>query len=133
MAPTISENQVVLYNRLSYYFSDVSRGDVIIIERDDGVYIKRVVGLPNETLSFFEQQLIVDGFSYQQNFITDSPSFWTHDVDETVIPEDHYYVVGDNRRQSRDSRNSFGYVHSNNIIGRVELVIFPFNELKTIY
>ncbi|MCZ0703949.1 signal peptidase I [Natronobacillus azotifigens] len=125
MFPTIKNNQKIITNTLIYSFNEPSRGEVIVIDRDEKVYIKRIIGLPGETISIINQQLYIDGIPYQQTFITDAQSFRTHDVNPIKIPDGYYYVIGDNRRNSRDSRNSLGFVSKKNIIGRAEFIIQP--------
>ena len=133
MAPTINDQQTIIYNRLSYLFDSPHRGDVVVIKRDDETYIKRIIGLPTETLSYENQQLYIDEIPYRQTFITNERSYWTHNIKPTYIPDHYYYVMGDNRQNSRDSRNSLGLISKDNIIGRAEIIVYPFDEWQVIY
>lgn len=133
MSPTIKNEQVIIYNRLSYLFDRPHRGDVVVIDLDGETFIKRIIGLPDETLSYIDQQLYIDEIPYRQTFISDQRSYWTHNINSTYIPEGYFYVMGDNRRNSRDSRNSLGLIAKEDIIGRAELIIYPFNEWQVIY
>lgn len=133
MTPTVNHNETIIYNRLSYLFDSPKRGDVVVIMRDDQTYIKRIIGLPNETLSYKDQQLYIDDIAYRQTFITNKSSFWTHDISPIYIPDNHYYVMGDNRPNSRDSRNSLGFILRDEVIGRAEIVIYPFDHWQVIY
>ncbi|SEN65638.1 signal peptidase I [Amphibacillus marinus] len=133
MAPTILDNQWIITNRASYLFNQPKRGDIVVIELADKTYIKRVIGLPNETLNITDQQLIINDIPYSQTFLTDDRSFWTHDVPNTLIPDGHYYVIGDHRRLSRDSRNSLGFINQADIIGRAEFIVYPFSDWQVIY
>ncbi|PXW92652.1 signal peptidase I [Streptohalobacillus salinus] len=133
MMPTVNDEQTILYNRLSYLFSEPTRGDVVVIEKENRTYIKRIIGLPQETIEVIDQQLYINQVPYQQAFITDAQSFWTHDIVETMIPKSYYYVMGDNRRNSRDTRNSLGFIHRDEIIGRAELIIYPISSWQVIY
>ncbi|MBM7540407.1 signal peptidase I [Amphibacillus cookii] len=133
MSPTIEDKQWIITNRLSYTFNQPSRGDVIVIELENKTLIKRVIGLPNETIEIIDQQLYIDGIPYAQTFITDADSFRTHDVPATEIPDHTYYVIGDNRRMSRDSRNDLGFIDEADIVGRAEFIIYPFSDWQVIY
>ncbi|WP_067839872.1 signal peptidase I [Amphibacillus sediminis] len=133
MAPTIRDDQWIITNRLIYKFDQPQRGDVVVIELEEKTYIKRIIGLPNESIEIIDQQLYIDGIPYTQSFITDASSFKTHDVPLTKIPDHHYYVIGDNRRVSRDSRNSLGFINEANIIGRAEFIIYPISDWQAIY
>ncbi|SDB87012.1 signal peptidase I [Pelagirhabdus alkalitolerans] len=136
MAPTIEDDQWILMNQLSFSKDKPNRGDVVVIDLSDQIYIKRVIALPNETIRIQDQQLFIDGLPYQQNFMTDDQRFWTHDIEQTHVPSEHYYVLGDNRKLSRDSRDSYtslGFIHESDILGKAQMVIYPFNEWKFIY
>jgi len=133
MAPTIKNNQWIIINHLAYTLHEPERGDVVTIEHDGELYIKRIIGLPNETIEIADQQLYIDGTPYEQVFITNMISFWTNDIPQTEIPDDSYYVLGDNRRVSRDSRHTLGFIDESNITGRAEFIIYPFSDLEIIY
>ncbi|MBU5595282.1 signal peptidase I [Amphibacillus sp. MSJ-3] len=133
MAPTIQNGQWIITNHLSYSLNEPERGDIVTIDYNGEIYIKRIIGLPNETIEITDQQLYIDGIPYTQVFITDRSSFWTHDIPETKIPDQSYYVLGDNRRISKDSRNTLGFIEKSNIIGRAEFVIYPFSDWHVIH
>ena len=132
MAPTIQNEQWVLTNRLAYVFNEPKRGEIVTINHDGEFYIKRIIGLPNEEIAINDQQLFIDGIPYSQRFITNAYHFWTHDIEAVTIPNHSYYVLGDNRRFSNDSRNELGFIDYENIIGRAEFIIFPFSNWQII-
>ncbi|WP_440895160.1 signal peptidase I [Amphibacillus sp. Q70] len=133
MAPTIQNEQWIITNHLAYSLNEPERGDIVTIDYNGERYIKRIIGLPNETIEITDQQLYIDGIPYEQVFITDRNSFWTHDIPKTEIPNHSYYVLGDNRRISKDSRNALGFIAKSNIIGRAEFIIYPFSDWQVIY
>lgn len=133
MAPTIKHEQWIITNQLSYSFNEPRRGDIVLIDKHGEHYVKRIIGLPNETIQITNQQLYIDGLPYAQRFITDRSSFWTHDVPETKIPSQSYYVLGDNRILSNDSRYSLGFIKTTDIIGRAEFIIYPLSDWKVIH
>ena len=133
MMPTIKDEQWIVTNQLSYFFIEPRRGDVVLIEQNGAQYVKRVIGLPEETIEIKNQQLYIDGTPYAQRFITDSSSFWTHDIPEIKIPDQAYYVLGDNRINSNDSRYSLGFIKASDIVGRAEFIIYPFTDWQVIH
>ncbi|TFJ94484.1 signal peptidase I [Lentibacillus salicampi] len=128
MVPTLEDGEVVLFNKFTYWFNDVQRGDVVIINRSKKNYVKRIIGLPGETISVENQTLYIDGEKYEQSFITETFKDGTGRFDPVKVPEDSYFVMGDNRKISKDSRNGLGFISEENIAGKSEFVIFPINE-----
>lgn len=136
MSPTVEHGQWIVTNHYAYQFDQPKRGDIVTIDYKGGTYIKRIIGLPNETIEIRNQQLYIDGMPYSQNFITNTVSFWTNDIKEIDIPDDSYYVLGDNRRISRDSREglySLGFIDQGHITGRAELIVYPFSDWQIIH
>ena len=91
---------------------------------DDGdeYLIKRVIGLPGETIEYKDNQLYVNGKKIKDNYGSEK----TEDF-KTKVPKDSYYALGDNRTNSRDSRY-YGAFHKKKILGKTKLIIFPFNR-----
>ena len=116
-------------------FSTIKRFDVVVFQLADGtIYIKRVIGLPGETISYENDQLRVNGKIVK----TDHESLpYTTDfnLDELInqkkLPENSYFVLGDNRRVSKDSR-SFGTISQEDILGKARFVYYPLHEIKWI-
>src|SRR5699024_1536574 len=106
------------------------RGDIVIIERPLKNYVKRVIALPGETIEVKDHVLHINGEIYEQNFLSENEILGTGNFGPIEIPEDSYFVMGDNRSTSKDSRNGLGFIEEENIIGRSEIIIFPFNELR---
>ena len=112
------------------------RFDVVICRypgRGDTNFVKRVVGLPRETVEIREGYLYIDGVKYDEEFINDAYrvrggsngySFGPYQV-----PEGYYFVMGDHRNNSNDSR-SIGAISRDSIIGHVRFVVFPFNSIR---
>lgn len=133
MMPTIKHEQWIVTNKLSYSFNEPRRGDIVLIDLNGSQYVKRIIGLPQETIEIKDQQLYIDGIPYAQRFITDSSTFWTHDIPKTKIPDQAYYVLGDNRINSNDSRYSLGFINVSDIIGRAEFIIYPLADWQVIH
>lgn len=137
MLPTIEIGDHLIVNRLPYYFTDPTRGEIIVFnfkEDDTGEtvkYIKRVIGLPGETVD------IIDGHVYINNELLDESAYLpseTITLESSLvefpltIPEGEYLVMGDNRENSHDGR-FFGTISRKDIIGTGNIRIFPFNKI----
>ena len=126
MTPNYEEGEVFLLNKLNYKLFDVKRFDVIVLNSAQSKYmIKRVIGLPNEHIKYESNKLYVNGKLVDEDFDKNGD---TEDFDITVfdyvIPEGQYFVVGDNRVNSQDSRK-FGFIKEEDIVGKVGFRIWP--------
>ncbi|WP_339227534.1 signal peptidase I [Oceanobacillus sp. FSL K6-2867] len=128
MDPTLEDGERVIFNKLIYILGEPDRGDVVIIQRPTKNYVKRVIGLPGETIEINGSDLIIDGKKYVQTFLTDDALYRTGNIGPLTIPQNSYFVMGDNRAISKDSRNGLGFIQAEEIIGRSEIIIYPFSE-----
>jgi signal peptidase I len=149
MVPTFQNNQLLIVNRLAYKTLDFSwlpgaennaltlgtprRGDVVVFiaqttpaERD---FIKRIIGLPGDTVQVKSGHVIVNGVAYDESYIESPP---TYDYAQAVVPPGKVFVLGDNRNNSLDS-HIIGMVDQSSIIGRVDLRYWPFNAMGVIH
>lgn len=130
MEPTFQNGDYILTNKLVYRMEDPKRGDVVIFKspgNKDVDYIKRVIGLPGETLMLKEQHFYINGELLEERYDYNKPVYgesFLQENEEITIPEDHYFVVGDNRPGSSDSRE-FGPVSKYDFIGRAFLRYWP--------
>ena len=126
MANTIMPRDRFLDNRLPYHFSDPQRGDIVVFKFPDNeeiLYVKRVIGLPGETVEIKDGQVYVDGRNIDEPYIrvTTEGNFGPYNV-----PEGNYFMMGDNRNNSLDSRRwNNTYVERKKISGKVFLEYFP--------
>ena len=145
MQTTMFQDNRVLVNKLSYRLHDIHRGDVVVFDRvtvdgevvqhDD--LIKRVIGLSGETISIKDCQVFIDGKLLAEPYLNDYDLAQSSVddrcrvpmMDETLIPENHLFVMGDNRPQSFDSR-MFGSIEQNLVVGRAFVIIWPFGAAK---
>ncbi|MFD2043931.1 signal peptidase I [Ornithinibacillus salinisoli] len=130
MDPTLENGERVIFNKIVYFIGEPARGDIIIIQRPQKNYVKRVIGLPGETIEIKDHKLFINDEQYEQTFITEEAINHTGNFGPIEIPEDSYFVMGDHRAISKDSRNGLGFITEDEIIGRSELVIFPFSEME---
>jgi len=138
MLPNFQTYDYVLTNKIGSRFSNPNRGEVVILKnpRDtDVVLIKRVVGLPNETIKiergnlYINNQMLSESY-LDKNMTTPAGNFLTEGV-PYLIPDNSYIVLGDNRTASSDSRN-FGPVKKDHIIGQAILRYWPLNKIGII-
>ena len=128
MEPTIEDGERLIFNKIVYIIDEPKRGDVIIIQQIDKNYVKRVIALPGETIEIKNNELYINGEKYIQSFLSEEASMKTGSFGPIDVPVDSYFVMGDNRAISKDSRNGLGYIQKDEIIGRSEVIIYPFNE-----
>lgn len=134
MADTIEEGSLVVSSRLAYGFASPERGDIVIFshpEIDERYVIKRVIGLPGETVMIKDGRVFIDSSDEPLNeeYIKE---FSDDDCPAIFIPENSYFVLGDNRRESFDSRFwEDSFVKEDNIYAKAKYIIFPkFEKLK---
>jgi signal peptidase I len=124
MQPNLKEGDLVLVNRLVYNFSEPKRGDVIVFQNpinpEDVPYIKRIIGLPGDTVLIGQGKVMINGQLLSEPYL----SVTTQRGGEFTIPEGEYFVMGDNRNNSSDSR-AWGNVPAEHIIGRAEAIYWP--------
>lgn len=128
MENTLHNNDLMILDKLSYHLGEIKRFDIIVIEREDDYIIKRVIGLPGETVEYRDNQLYINEQSIKEDFMHERTyDFKLSDIDVETIPEDMYFVMGDNRTNSTDSRY-IGLIPKNKIWGKTSFIIFPFNR-----
>lgn len=124
MENTLYDGEIILVNKIYMNLDKLNRYDIVVIKRDKDYVVKRVVGLPGEHVVYKENKLYVDDLH-----ITSELEFEeTEDFEILKVPNNTYYVLGDNRDVSKDSR-SFGPVKESDIVGKVNVVLFPFNKI----
>lgn len=128
MEPTLEDGERLIFNKIVYILDEPERGDVVIIQQTNKNYVKRVIALPGETIEIRNNELYIDGEKYIQSFLSEEASMNTGNFGPIDVPEDSYFVMGDNRAISKDSRNGLGYIQQDEIIGRSEVIIYPFSD-----
>jgi|TARA_B110000263_G_scaffold246418_1_gene257444 signal peptidase I len=145
MEPTLTDGDRIVVNKLSYRLHEVNRGDVVVFRRampqPDGIneLIKRVIALPGETVEVVDGRVYVDGGLLLEPYLTarDSTGGFAlppgcigppDSINRCTVPDDHVFVMGDNRRNSKDSR-VFGPVAESGIVGRAFLRVWPLGDL----
>lgn len=130
MNTTLADGEIMILNKFVYRRNDIERFDIVVIKEEDHYIIKRVIGLPGETIEYKDNKLYINGEEMEDPYpSTETDDFSIENIGHTKIPGDSYFVMGDNRAASLDSRYSeVGTVKKNLIIGRARLVIWPLNK-----
>ena len=122
MANTLKNGEILLLNKFEYRFSDIKRFDIVVVKAHKERIIKRVIGLPGETLKYENDILYINDKMIEENYLDEVTKDFTY---EGKIPDGCYFVMGDNRDDSLDSRY-FGCFPKKDILGHASFVLFPF-------
>ena len=133
MQPRLHDSERVFVNKFLYRISDIERGDIIVFWYPGNTsksFIKRVIGLPGETVEIRDGLVRLDGRPYREPYVP--PEFEDRsDFGPVLIPENHYFVMGDHRNTSKDSR-SWGTLSANLIFGKAIFRYWPFSRIGSI-
>ncbi|MEC3608702.1 signal peptidase I [Bacillus glycinifermentans] len=138
MYPTLQNGNMVMVSKIS----EINRFDKIIFHAPDADedYVKRVIGLPGDSIEMKNDVLYVNGKAYDEPYLKPNKKTLTGGklltdnfklkelTGESKVPKDSLFVMGDNRQNSRDSRY-FGFISKSSVVGKVEFRYFPFNEI----
>ncbi|MBK9928042.1 MAG: signal peptidase I [Anaerolineales bacterium] len=130
MNPTLQNGEYILVSRVTYKTGQPQRGDIIVFslptdQRQD--LIKRVIGLPGETVSVQDGEVKINGFVLQEPYIAQPPIY----NGEWTVGDNELFVLGDNRNDSKDS-HQWGLLPQENVIGKALLIYWPPSEWKFI-
>ncbi|GAB4219290.1 MAG: signal peptidase I [Candidatus Microgenomates bacterium] len=135
MEPNFHTGDYILTSRITYKFRRIERGDVVVLKspkNPDIEYIKRIIGLPGETLTITDGQVAINGKVIQENYISDITNLWDggciKNGEPYKIPDDEVFVMGDNRPKSSDSRE-FCSIPIQSLVGQVFYRYFPPNAV----
>ena len=137
METTLSDGDNLIVDKLSYRFGDPKRYDIIVFTykyKENTYYIKRIIGLPGETVQ------VTDGYAYIDGELLESDVYGAEIMDNSgiageplTLDEDEYFVLGDNRNNSSDSRDpSVGILTREDLLGRAWIRIYPFDKMGVI-
>ena len=129
MESNLQENDVMILDKVTYKMSDIKRNDIVVISYNGKYLVKRVIGLPGETLEVKNNLVFINGQVIDEEYL-DEDAYTDNYKLLWKIPEDCYFVMGDHRLVSYDSR-SLGCFSKEKILGKANLVIFPFNRIGT--
>ncbi|MGE7693713.1 signal peptidase I [Lysinibacillus sp. NPDC094177] len=148
MMPTLEDKDRVIINKIGPKFKSIDRFDIVVIENvllqknEEENIIKRIIGLPGDKIEYKDDQLYINGEKFSEPYLDqkkkelkDSGSLTydftlEQDLGEITVPEGHYFVLGDNRRVSNDSRNpEIGFIPKEKIMGTTSIVCWPFEHI----
>jgi len=136
MEPTFQDSEYLIIDEITYRFSDPERGDVIVVrnpQHESEFFIKRIIALPSETISIEDgvvtifSNTLIDGLLLEETYLGDG--VYTSGTVNIKLDEDEYYVLGDNRSVSLDSR-AFGPLEKEYLVGRAWLRVWPFDRFQ---
>ncbi|MEG1997202.1 MAG: signal peptidase I, partial [Clostridiales bacterium] len=134
MSPTLVTDDKLITSKLAYTFGQPQRGDIVVLDAPDAegqYYIKRVIGLPNERITIKDGRVYINDLNLTETYLTQLLT--DGDVD-LLIPEGYYFVMGDNRGDSRDSRmESVGLISKNALDGKAVFRIYPWDKMGSLY
>ncbi len=131
MLPNIESNEWIMVNKARYAFSEPQRGDVIVLNppiETEHPFIKRIIGLPGETVQVKEGRVFINGTPLIEEYIME-PIRYT--MPPVVVPEKEYFVMGDNRNSANDSHTGWT-VPREDIIGKAMFIYWPLGELEIV-
>ena len=126
MYPTLEPNQIMILNKIGLN-KGIDRWDIVVVKEEKKYIIKRVIALPGESVAYIDGKLYINKKELEDNYSLSK----TNDFNEIYLKEDEYFVMGDNRSVSADSR-LIGPVSKDQIIGKTSLVIFPFSKIGNV-
>lgn len=127
MEPNLLDKSAVLVNRFIYRVSEPRRGDLVVVrypgDPEQTSYVKRVIGLPGETVTLAGGHVLIDGRALTESYLDSSAV--SEPAATYAVPTGQYFTMGDNRPVSNDSRY-YGAIERRFLLGRVELTVWPF-------
>ncbi len=127
MEPNLYEDQQLIVDKVTYHFRTPARGEIVVVDVDESEipYIKRVVGLPGETVEIKNNQVWINGVALAESYLAET---YQHDFGPVQVPEGYIFVMGDNRNHSRDSR-AIGPIAINRVLARAWVRIWPLEKI----
>lgn len=143
MMPTLHNQDRMIVNKFSYRIGDPNRFDIIVFHAPEGKdYIKRIIGLPGDEIEYKDDTLYVNGKAYEESYleeykkaVIDGPLTEPFTLEEKIgrkkVPEGQLFVMGDNRRYSKDSRH-IGTVPMEKVLGKTNILYWPVEDMQII-
>jgi signal peptidase I len=137
MEPTLHNHEKIFVSKLT--LSEANQGEIVIIKGPEKNYVKRIIGLPGDLIEMIDDELFINGKLVNELYLTENlnkaeqmGSKLTGDFGPIKVPKDYYFVMGDNRLKSMDSRNGLGFIQTETIVGTSEFVFYPFPNLRNV-
>ncbi|MCM3160302.1 MULTISPECIES: signal peptidase I [Metabacillus] len=139
MDPTLHDGDRLFVNKTLKFIGEIDKGDIVIIDgKEENIrYVKRVIGVPGDKVSAQDGKVYVNGTVIEEPYLDSNEKEaesigidLTDDFEEIEVPNGNYFVMGDNRLNSMDSRNGLGLIEKDRILGKSEFIFFPFDHLS---
>jgi len=132
MLPTIQLQDRVMVNKFIYLFKEPARGDIVVFEPPATIgqkedYIKRIIGLPGDTIEVKEGKVWVNGVPQEEPYIAEAPNY---EYGPVKVPEHALFVMGDNRNMSYDSHLWNGWLTEDHLKGKAFLIYWPIDHIR---
>lgn len=137
MYPTLQEGEFGFSNIIGLKLGEIQRFDIVVIKVPDQNknIVKRVIGLPGDTVEFRDNKLYINNTFVEEPFLDNEyvdsfndNTYFTVDFGPLIVPPGEYFVAGDNRQNSSDSRNGYGTFSKENVISKGVMVLYPFDK-----
>lgn len=139
MCDTLQNNEIMFVTKPEYILGVPQRGDVVICKYPGRTenFVKRLMGVPGDTIAVKNNTVYVNGEALSEPYLTEARNDDGFSMDTMTLGEDEFFVMGDNRDNSHDSRNYYGYgkpatLTRSQIVGHVRFVVFPFDKARGI-
>lgn len=144
MMPTFENGDRVVVDKIGPQLKEYERFDVIVFEaKEDTNYIKRIIGISGDRIAYENDELFINGERYEEPYLEEykkalidngtlTGDFTLEEnLGELTVPDGYFFVLGDNRRNSKDSRDpSVGFISMNKVLGTAKVVFYPIDNLK---
>ena len=144
MMPTLKDTDRMIVNKISYAIGEPNHFDIIVFQAPEGkAYIKRVIGLPGDKVEYKEDTLYINDKAYAEPYLDEykaqlidggpltEPFTLMDIIDQETVPEDHLFVMGDNRRFSKDSRH-IGVISYDKVLGKTNTIYWPMKDIRKV-
>ena len=133
MESTLSDGNHLIVDKVTYRFSTPERFDIIVFPyqwEEDTYYIKRIIGMPGETVQIIDEDIFINGELLEEDYGREEILYAGRASEAITLEDDEYFVMGDNRNYSADSREEeVGNIKREDIVGRAWVRIYPFNKI----
>ena len=137
METTLSDKDQLIVDKMTYRFRDPKRYDIVVFPyqyQDNTYYIKRIIGLPGETVQILSGMVYIDGMRLDEHYGNEMMENPCIAEEPLTLDENEYFVLGDNRNNSSDSRASdVGLIHRKDLIGRAWIRVWPLSQIGVIH